>query len=65
MKRTRIICIVTIFVAVMMISIGLVLEKDLNSNNKYSSESKKLRTGEKFFRQTVFPYKRGLKMTKN
>ena len=38
MKRTRIICIVTIFVAVMMISIGLVLEKDLNSNNKYSSD---------------------------
>lgn len=38
MKKTKVIYIVTIFVAIMMISIGLVLEKDLSSNFKYSSD---------------------------
>ena len=36
MKRTNVLCIITIFVAVMMISIGLIIEKDLSSNYKYS-----------------------------
>ena len=38
MRRTKVLCIVTIFVAVMMISIGLVIEKDLSSSYKYSSD---------------------------
>ena len=38
MKRTKVLCIITIFVAVMMISIGLVIEKDLSSSYKYSSD---------------------------
>ena len=38
MKRTKSLCIVTIFVAIMMISIGLVIEKDLSSSYKYSSD---------------------------
>ena len=38
MKRTNVLCIITIFVAVMMISIGLIIEKDLSSNYKYSSD---------------------------
>lgn len=38
MKKTKVIYIVTIFVAIMMISIGLVLEKDLSTNFKYSSD---------------------------
>lgn len=38
MRRTKVICIVTIFVAIMMISVGLVLEKDLTSSYKYSSD---------------------------
>lgn len=38
MKRTKILCIITIFVAITMISVGLVIEKDLSSNYKYSSD---------------------------
>ena len=38
MKRTKVLCIITIFVAVMMISIGLVIENDLSSSYKYSSD---------------------------
>ena len=38
MRRTKVLCIVTIFVAITMISIGLVIEKDLSSNYKYSSD---------------------------
>ena len=38
MKKTKVIYIVTIFVAIMMISIGLVLEKDLSGYVEYKKK---------------------------
>lgn len=38
MKKIKFVCIATMFVAVMMISIGLVIENDMVSQKKYSSD---------------------------